>query len=570
MSAQNRPAEPDPVGLAVRGTIRPRMTPHEIEFMLAAAIRSQYVYLAAKERLSDINLFEADEAKYALVWRASAQAIDGLSGALPGDVTTAKEIVATHIASEVATDIPRRYYTPGVEHQVSGDGGLLDAIFALPIDKSIEDRGIALLAKFVTERKIGDPLRRALSGISATETLSDPGALITLLERHSLDLGGIGADPSSDAFIDTLDILPPGAQVSTTGIRGLDELLNGGHAPKEVYALLGPSSGGKSALASQIALEGAKIQSALAAEVGSDLAGHWYYFSWELTMHQLRARMYGYIARIHADTFQTDPITRRPVPLSTADDLATIKSYENDPYVNSPGNPIRGEKERLVAANRMMSGLNSRLRIVDYSASSPGGGHGGVDEIARFLHREKTRGRAVAGVVIDYAGLVVNRYCTHNRLKPSDEIPLLASFVNEVRSKVAIPYNCPGWVLHQLHGSVAKRAPGALPHYSDARGCKNFADNADFSIEMGNRNRSTGLLQIGSSKHRRAPGREDGVILKFDGRFGVFLEPDQIYVMDPMTKQFVPREFLGSMTARSVLGASGGGGEPPVDPRIGL
>lgn len=556
MSNTNRPADPDPVGSAVRTSVRPRMTPHEIEFMLAAAIRSPYVHLCARDRLADTTLFDASEAKYVLLWRAASTAAEHNKNELPSDVTTAKEIIASYCSAEIATDVPKRFYTANVEREVLQEGGLLDAVFSLPIDQAVQDRGLDLLAKFIRERKIGDPLRRALAGISTQETISDPTELIALLEKHTCDVGGISSDPGCDAFVDTLDILPPGASVFTTGIRGLDDLLNGGHAAKETYVLLGGSGAGKSALGSQIALEGAKIQAAIAGELGSDLAGHWYYFSWELSAEQLRARMYGYVARIHANSFQLDAITRKMIPLSTSEDPSSLKPYESDPYVNSPGNPVRGELERLKEVNARMSGVNNRLRIVDYSTSSTAGGNGGVDEVVRYLQRERSRGRKVAGVVIDYAGLVVKRYIGHNRLKPSDEFPLLEGFVNEVRSKVSLPCACPTWVLHQLHGSVTKRAPGIKAHYSDARGCRNFADNADFSIEMGNRSKATGLIQIGCTKHRRAPGREDGVILQFDGRFGAFLDPDKSYTVDPMTKQIIPRDFLGAMTAQSQQQAS--------------
>lgn len=568
MSSQNRPTDSDPVGSAIRTTVRPRMVQHEIEFMLASAIRSEAVYLAAKDRLSDTTLFENDEARYVLLWRASNSALADSKNSLPPDPTTAKEIVASYVAAEVASDPSRRYYTPSVERLVLDNGGLLDAVFALPMDRAVEDRGINLLAKFVTERRIGDPIRRALAGISSQETLADPQALIAAIERHACDIGGISLDPGEDAFLGTFESLPPGPKVTTTGVRGLDELMNGGHAPREAYVVLAPSGGGKSALCSQIAIEGAKIQSAIASELGPDMAGYWYYFSWELSKDELRARMYGYGAKIHGDSFKEDAVTRTMPSLSTSTDPATLKSYEFEPYVNSPGNPMMGERERLKMLNARMSGANSRLKIVDFSANAGGkAGFGGVDELARYLHLERARGRKAAGVVIDYAGLVVKRYREHHRLKPGDEYVLLEGFVNEVRSKLSIPYECPSWVLHQLHGSASKLGPGRVAHHSEARGCQNFADNADFGIQMGNRVMSTGILQMKATKHRRAAGRDDGVMMHFDGRFGVFSDPNQTFIVDPSTGQIVPRDFVGAQTAKVYNPSSG---RPNVDPTVGI
>lgn len=552
----------DPIGSAVGASRRPRMTQTEIAWMIGCCARIPAVLQAARLPLAS-NLFERSEAKFALLWRAISAAADAGRGSLPADPGASKAVVGMKCASEIAADTGRVFFGPVVEQAVLADGGLLDEIYVMPIGKEIEEQGFDLLGRFLLERQVSDPFRLALAGLGPQDTLNDPAAILSVIEKHTRDIAGIGVDPGSDAVVDADDFVPPGPEIFTTKMVWLDELLGGGQARKEAYALLGPSGGGKTALGVQLAVEGAEMQSALAAELGPDEAGHWYYFTYELDEHQLRNRVYVYGARVHADTF----VKRRP--FSTIDKPETMREYESDAYVNSPGNPVMGEAERISAFRKRLSGVNSRLQIVDFSGSKPGHGVGGVDEIAGYLRREQSRGKRITGVVIDYAGISVQRTVAAKNLRPEAEYSLLAGFVDSVRTKISVPMGAAAWVLHQLHGTAANRAAGAKVHHSDARGCRNFADNSDFGIQLSNRNKTTNLLEVYCTKHRRAPGREDGVVVKFRGEFGAFVTPDQDYVFDPVSRQLVPKGYLDMISPAS---RPLPGGKPPTtfNPLAGL
>lgn len=880
-------AAADPISQAFAADRRARLSAHEVSVLLSVAARLPAVYLAARPRLES-TLFEASEGRFVLFWRGVCGVADAHGGRLPGDALAAKELVAARCSAELANDPARMFYTPAVEQAVLSEGGLVDAAFAFPVDApQVEEYGYELLARFVTERVIADPLRRHFAGLAGTETLSDPLTLVRAVEAHAREIVGIGVDPGGDAVVDSDDWCPAGAQTVPTQIPWLDELLNGGHAAKETYVLLAPTGGGKclgrdtpvlmydgttkmvqdvvvgdrlmgpdstprtvrstcsgrenlyrvvqtkgesyvvneshilslkltptstgqaheridicvrdylrqsrtfkhrakgwrtgvewasravpldpyflgiwlgdgtqtkaqvskpdpeirdavaavgeamglvmtdqsgrdaacpswtlttgvrggrpedrqngvlnalrelgvvaekhvpecylvndrktrlavlaglldtdgslkhhgrgyeypssnprladdavflarslgflvtkvrrvtkcqtgatcvswrlqisgnvdeipcrvakkkalprrkrrdhlvtgirleplgegdyygfeidgdrlfllgdftvthnTALAVQVAIEGATLQAAVAAEAGPEVAGHWYYFTWELNRQQMQERVYSYGARVSRTTLnQQDPRTRKPV-FSSAADPTSLKPYEHEPYVNSPGNPLMGERERIVALRRRLAGPHSRLVIVDYSGEVPGQGLGGVEEVAAYLRREEARGRRVAGVVLDYAGLAVSRLIGHRKLRPEAEYPLLNGFGDAVRNQVAIPFNCPAWVLHQFHGDATKRAAGARMHHSEARGARNFADNADFALGIAPYNKLTGMTTVNVSKHRRTPGREDGAIVRFDGRFGAFLSPERDYVIDPISRQIVPKDFL--------------------------
>lgn len=871
------PTGADEISAAVAAARRPRMAVGEIGYMLAGVARVPAALAAAVDAL-DTDLFNRDEAHFVLFWRGVKAAVQAGRGALPADPNAARELVALKCNGDVAADAAGLYYTAAVQQAVLGEGGLLDELFAVPIDtsKTGEDVVIGLLARFVNERKLVDPLRRALAETAAGETLADATTVFAAYEKHYRKIAGLAVDPGSAGVVDADDFRPPTPQLVTTKLRWLDDLLGGGQAAQECYALLGPTSGGKclakgtkvlmfdgttknvedvvvgdrlmgpdstprvvlrlgrgremmyrvvgvdgtsyvvneshilsvkltpdaagrpsrtvnltvrdylaapttfrhrakgyrvgvefptqptpvdpyylglwladgrrdkpvvskpdaevytavsdtatalgghvtnrapnaacpawaitwgrgqknpltaalceldvlnnkhippvylrndrrvrlellaglldgdgslkagraayeysttserlaadvvflarslgfrttsapretrcqtgavcqswrlyiagdvhgipcrvarkkarsmrtrtdpllygisieaegegdyygfeidgdrlfllgdftvthnTALAMQIAMEGAELQASLAATIGADQAGYWYYFTWELNETQLRQRIYMYGARVHAETIFGNP----PRPLSTADQPGSLHPYEADPYVNPPAHKPRGERERVRDLTKRMAGANSRLQVVDYSGTYPGHGAGGVDEVTTYLRREQARGRRIAGLVVDYAGLAINRYIGANRMRPESEFSLLAGFVDQVRSSICVPMKCTGWVLHQLHGDAGRKAPGAKISHTEARGCRNFADNADFGLQLTPYNRATGLLTVHCTKHRRAPGREDGVIVRFRGEYGAFLDPDQHYVVDPTTRQIVPRDYL--------------------------
>jgi hypothetical protein len=554
-------ADADPIGTAVGSHRTARLDSREIAFMLATIARIPDVFLVARFQLTT-DLFDASEAHFVLVVRAIFAAAESNGGLIPQDRDVARELICLKCASEIATDTTRRYYNGAVEKKVLDDGGLLDMVFAMPISKEVTAEGMTLLRRFITERKVADAIVRAFAGITSRDTIDNPVAMIARIEGHARSVVGLGVDPGSPAVVDQIDFLPPGAAVVSTQVPWLDEVMNGGHAPMEAYVILGPTGGGKSALGVQIAVEGAELQNQIAAEIGPLDAGRWYYVSYELTENQMRERVYAYGAKIHRDTFK-GPKRRE---LTKAEARQSMHEYEFEPFVNSPGNPLMGEYDRLTAFNKRLSGVNDRLTIVDYSGQHPGHGVNGVEEIAGYMKRERARGHRIAGVVIDYAGLCAERMVNHRRLRPEAVYPALAAFMDQVRSLISIPFECPSWVLHQFHGDVNKKAPGARTSHSEAQGSRNFANNADFTFGLSPYNRNTGLLTVTMSKSRRAPGREDDTIVKFDGRFGAFITPDQDYVVDPQTRQIVPRNYLDSLPIRP----GGRGLPPPVNPLDGM
>lgn len=572
MAVENKtPGATDGIEEALAASRGQRMTPFQVGWMLCAAIRMPEVFAIALTQI-DVAYFNNYEAHLVLLWRAAVATAKASGGSLPADPLGARELLTLKCGQEIGSDPDAVYYTSRVQALVLGSEpdefsgtpavkSLIDEVFDISPTENVA-AAVDLLARFLRERIVSDALKRAIGGYGPQDTIEDTTTVLAAIEAANRRLIGMDYNPGSAAVID--GFVPWGRKAVTTKIKFLDRLMGGGHADAECYALLGPSSGGKSALGVQIAMEAAELEAATAAELGEEQARYWYYFTWELTTEQLRTRIYSYGARVDINSFNAFVAHNAPYSTSTRHD--SLKPYESEPYVNSPGNPVLGETERLAAFNTRCTGIGANMIVVDYSADRPGHGDNSIDGVAAYLKNEvKTHGRKIGGIVIDYAKLVINRYIGARRLRPESEYGLLSQFGADVRSKISIPFKCKSWVLHQLHGSAAKKQFGKL-HYSDALGCKNFADNFDFGIEFGMYNKTSGLVEFSSSKHRHAAGLHDGVVARFDGRLGVFMDPDQDYARDPSSGALVPRDFID----RAPVSRPTGSRKPPINPMEGF
>lgn len=551
--------DPGPVGASTA-----RMTQAQVAFMLVAAVRMPTVAIHA-ERIQSSHFDARSEAHLILFWRAASAAAKRHGGVLPADAAAAREIVGVRCTEEIAADPSESFYTPQVQHRVLGQGGLVDEAFTMPVGPAVESEAVDLMIRFLTERAAFEPIRRAILGLGPNDVPADLNSMAAALVKHSTELAGLRADPTFDAIVDSDDFRPPGADTFTTGEAWLDQIMDGGQAGHEVYALLGATGAGKSSLGVQLAYNSVKAQVSAITDIGSDMAGHWYYFTYELTLDQVRERVYAYGAKISRSTFNGKDKLGKRLSYSTAADPSTLREYEREIIVNSPKNPIRGELERMRALRLESNGLNKYFHIVDYSGSVAGQGLGGVDEMAGYLAGQRARGCRIGGVVVDYAGLSVSRYVADRRLRPEAEYPILNTYIDSVRTKVAIPFDCPCWVMHQLHGDFTKGESGAKVHHSSAKGSRNFADNADFAFGLPRYNDKTRLLTMSMTKSRRAPGTEDAVILRYDGRFSMFTPPSEEYVVDAFTHQIVPRGFADRIAPPT----AGPRQRPFVDPRAG-
>ncbi len=177
-----------------------------------------------------------------------------------------------------------------------------------------------------------------------------------------------------------------GIGVFSTGLHFFDKLLNGGHAPKEVYGVMGPSGSCKTTMAVMLAVEACKQ----AADVYEKTGKMEYVFvvSYEAALeNELRFRAISYAAKIRRDSLENmDPKLGRE-SLSTR---KTLKDYEKKMFKAelAEGEPVLGEQARL---NDVMDMLNRHMIVLDMTGADParrnaGGGY--VQEIAAAITAE--------------------------------------------------------------------------------------------------------------------------------------------------------------------------------------
>jgi hypothetical protein len=207
--------------------------------------------------------------------------------------------------------------------------------------------------------------------------------------------------------------------------------------------------------------------------------------------------------------------------------------------------PVPGERERYKAA---MSELGDRLQLVDMSgAISPSIGTGGISEIAQVLRQGVSKGLPPVGIVIDYAGIVVERMMASRNEKVDNEFAHLNRFVNNVRVEIASQFNIVTWVLHQLHGEAGASSPATRQHHSKARGARNFADNSNFAFNIGTKDPNNNCCLITCTKSRRAESMKDPPIVFMDGAFNRMIPADGKFALDVSQRRIVDKETINAV-----------------------
>jgi hypothetical protein len=288
------------------------------------------------------------------------------------------------------------------------------------------------------------------------------------------------------------------------------------------------------------AVEGARYQVRL--KESDQESGCWYYFTYECPVKpDIRQRVISCAAKIHWGSIK---LARSLNDLSTTGNL---KEYELKKWKEKidANIPVPGERERYKAA---MSELGDRLQLVDMSgAISPSIGTGGISEIAQVLRQGVSKGLPPVGIVIDYAGIVVERMMASRNEKVDNEFAHLNRFVNNVRVEIASQFNIVTWVLHQLHGEAGASSPATRQHHSKARGARNFADNSNFAFNIGTKDPNNNCCLITCTKSRRAESMKDPPIVFMDGAFNMMIPADGKFALDVSQRRIVDKETINAV-----------------------
>jgi len=273
-----------------------------------------------------------------------------------------------------------------------------------------------------------------------------------------------------------------------------------------------------------------------------------YFVSYEMPGHEIMARLYANFAQIDIQKFFEGAPLSKSGELSPHDRQLFAKAIEY-------GIRIPSERERYENAQRR---LKHNWKLLDYSGMglndsvpNPSIGSKLFPEIANQIaadmeaHKREGRKRHVAGIFIDYLGIMAHRHCQFHDKDPSKHLRIICNEAPQnTRSYLSFRFNCPVFLAHQLNASAVKLKPGQIADMTEAQESKTLADNCNAVFVL---SRPTDdehrLIRISRQKGRRLPGMGP-CVLQVQGQYARVREVGALWSWDDYTRQFIPQTAM--------------------------
>lgn len=412
------------------------------------------------------------------------------------------------------------------------DNGLLFAAFtAQPTQVNLIQARVHL-QRFLYERQIASPLR---SFVESVDKGSYPAHLNDFLDslqnqRHIVD--SMVQAPIVEAMPSPDERLAPPSVYHNTGMKFIDGPL-GGMREGDANGILGVIGAGKSTLAAHMAVEMARAEWTRAIEEGR-APRLIVLVTYEESAKKMRPRIWSAAAQI-----KWDKLEKLQNPWLELSNASCLQDYELSIVGDGPNK--EGEYERWCKARVW---LNQMLVILDLSGSEdhPGAGTGGVDEVAGYLEFiVRDCGRGILSLVLDYAGLAVERHIYANDLEEATHLRrLLKQFGDKCRRDIAERYRSTVWVVHQIAPSNATKSPMTLLHHSMAAESRAFAEHLAVCGCLGVPDTQTGCRLLNWSKTRySSDANAVPSILRIDEQFAMIQDVTADFVVNDTGRSFV-------------------------------
>jgi energy-coupling factor transporter ATP-binding protein EcfA2 len=361
----------------------------------------------------------------------------------------------------------------------------------------------------------------------------------------------IAAEPIPSPFeLKQYDPVSTKSKMQPYGVPFMDVYLGGGGVAGEIYVLLGPTGSGKTSILQQLSISLAALQVAKWEHSNKRHSlGMSYFVSYEMAGPEIMARTYANFAQIDIQKiFEGVPLSR-PGELSPQDQVLFAKAIEY-------GIRVPSEKERYDLAKKR---LGENWRLLDYSGMSlnedevptPEKGSGLWPEIAAQIaadleyYQKRGQKRHVAGIFIDYIGIMAHRHCQFHDKDPSRHIRIICNeSPQNARSYLSYRFHCPVFLAHQLNAAAVKLKPGQIASMTEAQESKTLADNCNAVFVISRQTEDEHrLIRINRQKGRRLPGMGP-CILQVQGQYARVREVGSLWSWDELTRQFIPQSEL--------------------------
>ena len=344
-----------------------------------------------------------------------------------------------------------------------------------------------------------------------------------------------------------------------TGLPLIDRPL-GGVRRRDVNGIIAVTGGGKTTMAAHMAAVGSQLSYA----AGGANCEHVLFFSYEEPIARIRPRILAAGCLIDRNRLEA---------LTNFDQLATGPSaYDHEVSAFQGGTSlVLPEAERYAAQSEV---LNNALVCFDMSGCEeyPTAGYGYVNEIATCTDRlVQTTGRGVRSCIIDWAGLVCDKYREIKNMDDSAQRTLLSKFAEICRREIAERFNCTVWVFHQIRAEATGKSATVRLHHSDAMESKAFAVHMAVCGCIGRADANTGCRLLTWSKVRYFPeARTPSAAIRIHERFAHIQDVSNQMTVDDSGRRLILVEDANRVRGREAtdLAATPEGQEPAGLPGI--
>ena len=166
-----------------------------------------------------------------------------------------------------------------------------------------------------------------------------------------------------------------------------------------------------------------------------------------------------------------------------------------------------------------------------------------VDEIAAIVRQDLSirEGHLASVVLVDYVLAAVEKHLDFHNKDHSELRHYVNRWPMHIKNKVAIPFNCPVWSLHQLNTEANAFKPGQVPKSTDSSEGKAFAENLDFLFAIGKADKDNRAVFVCSKFRRVAPPPLQ--IVRLDGELATISRADG-FAVDEHRRQIIPASEL--------------------------
>lgn len=514
------------------GETRPALSAEAIEELWFYLLRDAEVREAAVTSLQASYFNPDTEAHLILLWLVTSEAhkqgtvrYRALRRALSMQIDDDRGLTVTPQAAQYLL----------CESEVRDDTGLLDFAFNHVAAETLPTSdGIALLRQFLEERSVISPLQQLAMSQQCGTVPTNYSQILSSLSEQRDRIQQLGASAAAEAIPENW--FPTPIRGIPSMVAPFDHFLPMGQPFRGVLGLLAPINGGKTTTVSALAVNTAK-QFQHAHDADGEPLRMVVLATYEEPLDRLRNRVIAAAAQVSKTTLDT---------ARTWDDVAgpgERRQYEGridaQPEYRD-GENLLSERERIDLARHW---VNRNVRLLDMSGIARDGGSrplgsGYIPELITELRKlERQQNMTIGWLGIDYMGKMIDR---HLRGAASDFDGLrhwIRGTPDEFRCKIAEPFDCTVWLMHQLSGESNRRGAAARVSHADAAEGKMFAENLHYCFALGTRDPGTGMSLLHCTKDRDGGKSGQQLIVEVDGELQCIRNRADEFAIDAITNR---------------------------------